>query len=331
MATRAVTQPSRGNGSIGHSAGLDTRTALTGHAAAAPDSTAGAVPGSEIQARGSTIPAPAPAHDGAVAALTVRLKRMAGEAAGLIQRIEELESEREQRTRRLQQLLGERDQLQALLARRDDELQRLNRELGALTARAAPQQVRSSALWPALRKLLDSLQRARKVSRPAKPAAPRPHQPHAWGNETRLVPWVKNRPPKDVLAVVVFGLSEAEIERVVEVVERYCAEREAAPLVLTDNDSFQLFRNRRVVFEFLPPRAEQQRLAPELDWRLFTLRRLALIRRKWRPVRVVAFGRQAAAVVQLWRDSPFEETPLPASPSSQLGLAPGRAQQSVAA
>jgi hypothetical protein len=256
---------------------------------------------------------------------------MAGEAASLTQRIEELESEREQRTRRLQQLLGERDQLQSLLARRDDELQRLNRELGALSARAMTEQVRSPALRTALRKLLESLRRARKVSRAAKPAAPRPHQPDARGNETRLVPWVKHRPPKDVFAVVVFGLSEAEIERVLEVVERYCAEHEAAPLLLTDNDSFQLFRNRRVVFEFLPPRAEQQRLAPELDWRLFTLRRLALIRRKWRPVRVVPFGRRAAEVVQLWRDSPFEETPLPAFPSNQSLLASGPAQQSAAA
>jgi hypothetical protein len=73
----------------------------------------------------------------------------------------------------------------------------------------------------------------------------------------------------------------------------------------------QIFRKRRVLFEFLPPRSEQQRVATELDWQLFMLRRLALIRRKWRPVRVVPFGRRAAEVVQLWRDSPFEEAPLP--------------------
>jgi hypothetical protein len=254
---------------------------------------------------------------------------MAGEAASLTQRLEELESQLEQRTGRLQQLLGERDQLKSLLARRDGELQRLNREVGALAARAAPAQVRSPALFAAARSLLDRLRRARKLAGYARAAAPRPSQPDL--NETRLVPWLKDRPPKAVLAVAVFGLSEAEIERVLEVVERYGAEHEAAPLVLTDNDSFQLFRNRRVVFEFLPPRSEQQRLAPELDWQLFTLRRLALIRRKWRPVQVVPFGRQAAEVVRLWRDSPFEETPLPASPGSQAGLACRSAQPSVAA
>jgi hypothetical protein len=304
---------------------------LNGHAAAAAAPTAGAAPGSEIDVHGPAVSALAPAQDGAVRALTLRLNRMARESAGLVQRIEELESEREQRTGRLQQLIGERDRLTSLLAARDIELQRLNREIGALTARAAPEPVRSPALWAAAQRLLDGIQRARKVSRPAKPAAPRPPQSDVRGTETRLVPWVKHRPPKDVLGVVVFGLSEAEIERVLQVVERYCAEHEAAPLLLTDNDSFQLFRNRRVVFEFLPPRSEQQRLAPELDWQLFTLRRLAMIRRKWRPVRVIPFGRQAAEVVQLWRDSPFEETPLPAFPSSQCGLTRGPAQQSVAA
>jgi hypothetical protein len=96
-------------------------------------------------------------------------------------------------------------------------------------------------------------------------------------------------------------------------VERHCAKRDLAPLLLTDNDSFELFRGRRVLFEFLPGSAERERFAAELDWRLFTLRRLALIRRKWQPVRVVAFGRAAAEVVQLWLDSPFETTAIPAS------------------
>jgi hypothetical protein len=68
-----------------------------------------------------------------------------------------------------------------------------------------------------------------------------------------------------------------------------------------------------VLFEFLPARTDQERFAADLDWRLFTLRRLALIRRKWQPVRVIAFGRPAVEVVQLWLDSPFEVTPIPAS------------------
>jgi hypothetical protein len=132
-----------------------------------------------------------------------------------------------------------------------------------------------------------------------------------------LLPSVQEGPPKAVLGVVVFGLSEPEIENVLGIVERYCAERDLAPLLLTDNDAFQHFRGRRVLFEFLPPRSEQERLAPDLDWQLFTLRRLALIRRKWQPVRVVAFGRRAADIMRLWLDSPFEPTPIPAPMQAQ--------------
>jgi hypothetical protein len=261
--------------------------------------------------RAGGIGAPGSAQSDAVAALTRRLNRLTQEVSESRQRSEQLQAILEKNTCRVQQLIGDRDRLTSLLAGRDAELQRLNRELGALSARVAPEQVRSPAIFAAARRLLEGLQQMRRASRRATAAALRPHQPHVRVDETRLVPWVKHEPPKDIFAVVVFGLAEAEIERVLEAVERYCAEHDAAPLLLTDNDSFQLFRNRRVVFEFLPPRSEQQRVAPELDWQLFMLRRLALIRRKWRPVRVVPFGRRAAEVVQLWRDSPFEEAPLP--------------------
>ena len=113
--------------------------------------------------------------------------------------------------------------------------------------------------------------------------------------------------------MLVFGLSEAEIEKVLVAISAYCAERDLAPLLLTDNDAFQVFRGRRVLFEYVPARSDQERLAPELDWRLYTLRRLALIRRKWQPIRVVAFGHRAAEVLRLWRDSPFESTSIPAA------------------
>jgi hypothetical protein len=272
-----------------------------------------------------------PEYDSTASALALRLNRSANEATSLSERIKELENELEQRSRRLQQLIGERDELRLLLRGRDGEVQRLNRELGALAAHTAPARRGSSAPFAAVRGLFDRLRPARSPSRSAKPTLPQPHQVNGAISEPRLVPWMKDRPPKQIFAVAVFGLSEIEIERVLEIVERYGAEHEAAPLLLTDNDSFQLFRNRRVLFEFLPARAEQQRYAPELDWQLFTLRRLALIRRKWRPARVLAFGRLAAEMVQLWRDSPFEETPLPASPVSQVGRAFGAARQAVAA
>jgi hypothetical protein len=319
MAMPMVKSPSRADGPAGGHA--DPDPSLNGHGAAAP--------GPETGANWPEMSSPGPAEEGTTLALTLRLDRMARQTVGLAQRVEELERELKQRGRRLQQLMGGRDELRSLLARRDGELCRLNREIGAIEARAEPAAARRRVSFAAARRLLDKLGRARAGLRRPNPASLRPAQPDCRTAERRLVPWLKDRPPKDVLAVVLFGLSEAEIEGVLGVVERYCTEHEIAPLLLTDNDSFELFRTRRVLFEFLPPRAEQQRVASDLDWRLYTLRRLALIRRKWRPSRVVAFGRQATEVMRLWLDSPFEETPIPATlkGSSAVGQSAWEAAQ----
>jgi hypothetical protein len=244
------------------------------------------------------------------------------EVAEARQRGERLEAALERSMRRVQQLIGERDRLTSLLAGRDAEVQGLNRELGALAARAEPVVRGSPAFLAAARALVEKLRPVRKAPARARPTGTPPETMPGPAAERGLVPWLKDGPPKAVLAAVVLGLSEAEILSVLGVVERYCAERDLAPLLLTDSDAFQLFRGRRVLFEFLPAPSDRERLAPELDWRLFTLRRLALIRRKWQPVRVVAFGRAAAEAVQLWHDSPFEPTPIPAAPRGAEGAEP---------
>jgi hypothetical protein len=285
MAARIDTHRPNGSGPVGPGADFDARVATE------------SVQRLEASAQSAAAP-------------TERLNRLTEDVAESRRRGDQLKADLEKRTRRLQQLIGERDRLTSLLGERDAELQRLNRELGALTVRAAAPVRGSPRLFATARVLLEKIRPGAKAPMLAKPiVAPETTQPAS--PPRALVPWVKKGPPKAVLGVVVFGLSEAEIESVLGVVEGYCAGRDLAPLLLTDNDAFQLFRGRRVLFEFLPARSEQERHGPDLDWRLFTLRRLALIRRKWQPVRVVAFGRTAAEVVQLWLDSPFEATPIP--------------------
>jgi hypothetical protein len=293
LAKRTAMQQPRGNGAVAGSADLSV---------AAPSSCV--VDGIE---------AAAAAPSDSVASLTARLDRLTQDVSESRQRSEQLRAVVEKRTRRVQQLLGERDRLTSLLAERDAELQRLNRELGALTVRATPAVDNSPGLLKAARAVLDRVRSAREAPRPTRSRAAQPSTPQQASPTGALVPWVENGPPKAVLAVMAFGLSQAEIEQVVAATESNCAERDLAPLLLTDNDGFQVFRGRRVLFEYLPAPSDQERLAPELDWRLYTLRRLALIRRKWQPVRVVAFGGRAAEVVKLWRDSPFEATPIPAA------------------
>jgi hypothetical protein len=292
MAERAETHPRRSNGSIGPTA----------------DPHGCVVAGSE-QSSGALASIP----NDAVPTVAQRIDRLTQEVAEARRQGGEAEAKLAKRTNRMHQLIGERDRLASLLAARDAELLRLSRELGALTARAAPAARGSATFFAAARAMLEKLRQIRKAPARCDSSSAPSATIERPSTERPLVPWVREGAPKPVLAVVVFGLSAAEIESVLGIVERHCAQRGLAPLLLTDNDAFQLFRGRRVLFEFLPARAEQERFGPDLDWRLFTLRRLALIRRKWQPVQVIAFGRSAAEVVQLWLDSPFETTPIPAS------------------
>lgn len=289
MADLADRHLRKGNGSIGQTADMD-----------------GCIVAEPVRSLAALAPTPSNAPE----ALTERLDRLTEELAEARRQGGWVEATLAKRTSRMNQLLGERDRLASLLAARDTELLTLTRELGALAERAAPAASRSPGVVAAARALLDRFRHARKAPESSKSPAAAKELPSA---ERPLVPWVKDGPPRPVLGVVVLGLSEAEIERVLGIVERYCRQRDLVPLLLTDNDVFRLFQGRRVLFEYLPARAEQERFAAELDWRLFTLRRLALIRRKWQPVQVIAFGRTAAEVVRRWLDSPFEATPIPAS------------------
>ena len=108
--------------------------------------------------------------------------------------------------------------------------------------------------------------------------------------------------------MAVFGLGPAELERVVDLVSGGLSPAgTVVPVFLTDSGAFEVFRARRAVFEYLPPPDQRARFAPDLDWDLYVLRRLVLLRRKWRPVRVIAFGPAARAVLAAWRECRFED------------------------
>jgi hypothetical protein len=112
-----------------------------------------------------------------------------------------------------------------------------------------------------------------------------------------------------VLIAVVIGLDAALLESTLAVIAANADRSEGAveTLCLTDCTDFEQFRRHRLLFEYLPPALERERFVPDLDWNLYTLRRLARLRRKWNPVRIVAFGPQAQAQVECWRTSPFED------------------------
>lgn len=141
------------------------------------------------------------------------------------------------------------------------------------------------------------------VADPKKKAARQP----ARGNSPPLKPLAEERPTAETIIAVVLGLEEDNLIRVLDLLKRGGAGLDVVPVVLTDSTDFRLFRERRIVFEYFPPREHQERFAPGLNWSLYRLRRLALLRRKWQPLRIIAFGTNAGDVLNDWRHSPFED------------------------
>ena len=87
-----------------------------------------------------------------------------------------------------------------------------------------------------------------------------------------------------------FGLPRERLEKVLDTVEKYCRKRDTVPVILTDSDCFDVFRERNLAFEYLPPPETRERFAPDLQWRLYFQRRLTVFRSKWRPAGIVSFG-----------------------------------------
>jgi hypothetical protein len=242
----------------------------------------------------------------------------------------ELLEKLEQRTRRVNQLLGERDLLERQLMRAERALQELNRKLGAALPRAeGTPAARTPTLWPRLQGLL--LRRLSRLwPRLGEPnMAPRTQvrsdRPHTQDRSGPLIPFAQNEKARPVIAVVTFGLEPEQRTGVLDIALRFSSERGVVPLVLTDDDDFEPLRSRSMLFEYLPSASVREGFAPALEWDLYLQRRLALIRRKWRPVRVIAFGGPAADLVRLWSESPFEDPSLGRLPAAErlAGPPPG--------
>ena len=115
------------------------------------------------------------------------------------------------------------------------------------------------------------------------------------------------KPKAHAIIALVVGLTGDELVGVLDLLRAQRARSDHEPILVTDCDACELFRARGLAFEYLPAPGLRTRLLPQLDWELYLLRRLALLRRKWQPVRIVAFGPAAAEMLVQWKGSPFED------------------------
>lgn len=233
--------------------------------------------------------------------------------------IEELNGSLDKATRRINRLLGEKTQLRALLEKRDEQVQQLNRELGGYVSvhrTTTPDDASASRMRSVSADTVTSLLErikglfSQKVKASDLAEASKPNFKVSTGKRASLIAR-HNGEARPLIAILMMGLEREEIERLLPIVERDCTSRAMAPLCLVDIDAFELLRRRGLTFEYLPPADDRDRFDASLHWDLYIQRRLAVIRRKWDPVRVVAFGAAATKTLTLWSSSPFENAPLP--------------------
>ncbi|MDH3663830.1 MAG: hypothetical protein OEU92_28085 [Alphaproteobacteria bacterium] len=243
------------------------------------------------------------------------------EVARLTASLDDLNEAVAKANKRIYRLQGEKGQLASLLDQRDEQIQHLNRELGghlpagnvAAAAKGKTSSLRDSptatfgSMADRIRAFfVDSPKVTNDVVASQKTAQFDKSGPALLGAR-RL-----GGSAQQTVIVLLLGLGREEIERLLPIVERDCSSRGMTPLYLIDIDAFELLRGRGSIFEYLPPADDRDRFDSSLNWDLYIQRRLALIRRKWDPVRIIAFGTSAMSTLTLWSSSPFEDTPLPA-------------------
>ena len=192
-------------------------------------------------------------------------------------------------------LQGELSRLETTLNDRDDKIGMLNRELGGMERRLQELETAEQAPPTGSRAWLGRLGKgiARMLGREAEAGDGAETQTVFWDELKRrgpLVPFARVNTGKRIIAFTVFGLPRERLEKVLDTVEKYCRKRDTVPVILTDSDCFDVFRERNLAFEYLPPPETRERFGPDLQWPLYFRRRLMVFRSKWRPAGMVSFG-----------------------------------------
>ena len=234
--------------------------------------------------------------------------------------VEDLKLSVEQAGKRISRLQGERSQLTRLLEKRDQQIQDLNRELGSLANRQQPKRsaagkgrslvdLSTSAFSFLGEKVSNWFGRLNQASSASN--LPKAELGLSKNGKGPLRAQLAKGDALPVVIVLLLGLDENGIVELLPTLEKECRQQAVMPICVIDNDAFELFRTRSMIFEYLPPDKDRVRFDPTLHWDLYVQRRLALIRQKWQPIRTIAFGKIAKDTLELWSSSPFETTELP--------------------
>ncbi len=190
----------------------------------------------------------------------------------------------------------------------------MNREGAPKNGRVAPSMLTPFRRLQALLRDKQAAPVARESNDPQRGTSPtatlRP-PPDVQGPSLReppLVPFDGERPGTRVVLVLAIDVVREQLPGLLDMIDKTSRDDGVIPIVVTDCEEFVMFRERGLIFEYLPDEEQQRVHAPELAWRLYELRRLALLRRKWQPANTIAFGARSTALLRQWRASPLWHT-----------------------
>lgn len=194
-------------------------------------------------------------------------------------------------------MLGRRAAGEAEQRRGDLQLQQIAGQLAQLRqelAAAREMGDRADGRWfPGLFRRANSAPPAAADNAPAAPAA----IAYSNGGLAPLRPHANPQPEK-VVAVATLGIGVDELARIAGMVGGQMAGGRLLPIVLTDSDRLEIFRQHRLPLEYFPPAALRRRFAPERNWDLYIRRRVEIICRKWRPGAMIVFGDGSGLLIE---------------------------------
>jgi hypothetical protein len=185
--------------------------------------------------------------------------------------------------------------LRDVVAEKDAVIWGLNRDLGAYAQVTINDRAGGNPVWDRIGQTVIKLGRKLRILRPSVPAKSiedTPDEADFMGLPQRdpLIPFGPDNEGKKIIAVTIFGLERDETKKVLKTVTRYCADRDAVPVIMTDSVRTEDLREAGFAFEYVPSAEIRERLAPDNDWPLYLQRRMRLLKRKWAPDGFISFG-----------------------------------------
>jgi hypothetical protein len=103
-----------------------------------------------------------------------------------------------------------------------------------------------------------------------------------------------SQPGISVVMITIIGVNEAQIDEIIDVTQAKFG-RGNRLVYLTDSLDFMKFRNRGVIFEYVPSSLEQRLHSATMPWPSYLEEHWLLLLAKWKPLHILTYGQNIGA------------------------------------